>query len=77
VHLKSIGHPLLGDRTYGWKQNPRLPDSSRVMLHAERIAFLHPITAQSLDLHAPLPRDFQELVVALRRAPGIGGPAPR
>jgi hypothetical protein len=47
------------------------------MLHAERIAFLHPITAQSLDLHAPLPRDFQELVVALRRAPGIGGSAPR
>jgi 23S rRNA pseudouridine1911/1915/1917 synthase len=77
VHLKSIGHPLLGDRTYGWKQNPRLPDSSRVMLHAERIAFLHPITAQSLDLHAPLPRDFQELIVAMRRAPGIGGLAPR
>ncbi len=77
VHLKSIGHPLLGDRTYGWKQNPRLPDSTRVMLHAERIAFLHPVTAQSLDLHAPWPQDFQDLVAALRGAPGIGGPASR
>lgn len=66
VHLKSIGHPLLGDRTYGWTQNPRLPVPARVMLHAERIAFLHPVTGQALDLHAPLPRDFQDLLAALR-----------
>jgi 23S rRNA pseudouridine1911/1915/1917 synthase len=77
VHLKSIGHPLLGDQTYGWKQNPRLPVPARVMLHAERIAFLHPITAQSLDLHAPLPGDFQEMLAALRRGHATGGaPSP-
>ena len=66
VHLKSIGHPLLGDPTYGWKPDPRLPAPPRVMLHAERIAFLHPVTARPLDLHAPLPEDFRGLLAALR-----------
>lgn len=67
VHLKSIGHPLLGDRTYGWKPDPKLPMPPRVMLHAERIAFLHPVTARALDLHAPLPRDFADMLTALRK----------
>ena len=67
VHLKSIGHPLLGDRTYGWQPDPGLPAPPRVMLHAERIAFLHPITARPLDLQAPLPRDFAEHLASLRR----------
>ena len=78
VHLKSVGHPLLGDKTYGWKQNPRLPVPVRVMLHAERITFLHPVTAQTLDLHAPLPRDFQDLLAELRRsAASVAGDQPR
>ncbi len=68
VHLKSLGHPVLGDRTYGWKPDPDGPTPPRVMLHAERIAFLHPITARPLDLHAPLPGDFSGLIAALRRA---------
>src|SRR2546423_15536481 len=33
VHLKSIGHPLLGDSTYGWKQVDKQPKPGRVMLH--------------------------------------------
>ncbi|OHE85463.1 MAG: RNA pseudouridine synthase [Verrucomicrobia bacterium RIFCSPLOWO2_12_FULL_64_8] len=66
VHLKSLGHPVLGDKTYGWRPDPRLPAPPRVMLHAERIAFLHPITARRLDLHAPLPSDFAGLAATLR-----------
>ena len=66
VHLKSIGHPLLGDRVYGWKPDPALPVPPRVMLHAERIAFLHPITARPLDVRAPLPEDFTHLLAVLR-----------
>jgi 23S rRNA pseudouridine1911/1915/1917 synthase len=66
VHLKSIGHPLIGDTTYGWKADPHLPDPGRVMLHAERIAFLHPVTARPLDLRAPLPADFTNLLATLR-----------
>lgn len=69
VHLKSIGHPLLGDATYGWKADPRLPKPHRVMLHAERIAFAHPVTGKALDLRAPLPADFTEMLAALRSLP--------
>jgi len=72
VHLKSIGHPVLGDTTYGWRADPRLPRPPRVMLHAERIAFLHPSTARPLDLHAPLPADFRDLLAALREMSTIG-----
>lgn len=68
VHLRSIGHPLLGDATYGWKADPSLPKPPRVMLHAERIAFAHPVTGQPLDLHAPLPADFAVMLKALRSA---------
>ena len=66
VHLKSIAHPVLGDSTYGWKRDPRLPEVPRVMLHAEHLACLHPITARPLDLRAPLPADFEKLLRALR-----------
>jgi len=69
VHLKSLGHPVLGDVTYGWKRGAGQPPAPRVMLHAERIAFLHPITARPLDLHAPLPRDFETLLAELRAMP--------
>lgn len=67
VHLKSIGHPLLGDATYGWKQNPALPSVPRVMLHAEHLVLAHPVSGKTLDLRAPLPADFETLLGALRR----------
>lgn len=66
VHLKSLGHPVLGDRTYGWRADPRLPKVSRVMLHAARLAFTHPISGEPIDLAAPLPPDFVALRTALR-----------
>lgn len=67
VHLKSIGHVILGDDVYGWK-----PDSSltaqpeRVLLHAEHLAFRHPVTGKLIDLRAPLPEDFSRVLSALR-----------
>ena len=67
VHLKSIGHPLLGDSTYGWKPNPALPLPPRVMLHAEHLVFTHPVSGKVMDLQAPLPMDFKKLLTALRK----------
>ncbi len=67
VHLKSLGHPVLGDETYGWKQNPALPVPPRVMLHAEHLVFAHPVSAKVLDLRAPLPKDFKQMLAALRK----------
>jgi 23S rRNA pseudouridine1911/1915/1917 synthase len=68
VHLKSIGHPLLGDTTYGWKQDSALPAPPRIMLHAEHLVLSHPATGKVLDLRAPLPADFTALLAALRKA---------
>jgi 23S rRNA pseudouridine1911/1915/1917 synthase len=68
VHLKSLGHVLLGDDVYGWKRDARLPrQPERVMLHAEHLVVDHPVTHKRLDLRAPLPKDFQALVNALRK----------
>lgn len=67
VHLKSIGHPLLGDATYGWKQNLAMPVPPRVMLHAEHLVFTHPVNGKTIDLQAPLPADFKKLMAALRK----------
>lgn len=67
VHLKSLGHPVLGDATYGWKQNPALPVPPRVMLHAEHLVFSHPVSGKVMDLTAPLPKDFKQMLTALRK----------
>jgi 23S rRNA pseudouridine1911/1915/1917 synthase len=67
VHLKSLGHPVLGDVTYGWKPDARLSaPPKRVMLHAEHLVFTHPVTGKTLDLRAPLPADFAAQLAQLR-----------
>jgi 23S rRNA pseudouridine1911/1915/1917 synthase len=69
VHLRAAGHVLLGDRVYGWKPDPRMPrEPGRVMLHAEHLAVVHPVTGAPLDIRAPLPTDFRALVAALRKS---------
>lgn len=69
VHLKSLGHAILGDPLYGWKPDPRLKEQpARVMLHAEHLVLAHPVTGKELDLRAPLPADFTALIRALRKA---------
>ncbi len=73
VHLKHLGHVIVGDDVYGWKPDARSPalKADRVMLHAEHLVVTHPSSGRTLDLRAPLPRDFQTLLQALR------GKAPR
>ncbi len=72
VHLKSLGHVLLGDDVYGWKPDARLTKQpERVMLHAEHLVFAHPITGKTLDLRAPLPKDFSAMVAQLRKGVGV------
>jgi 23S rRNA pseudouridine1911/1915/1917 synthase len=68
VHLKSLGHSLLGDAVYGWKNDSGLPNPGRVMLHAERISLAHPVSGKALDFRAPLPADFKAVMAALRKA---------
>ena len=68
VHMKSLGHPILGDAIYGWKDSAKLPAKpERVMLHAEFLRFHHPITARQLEVRAPMPADFLAMMAALER----------
>ena len=57
VHLKHIGHPIVGDAKYGKKENP---PSERLFLHAYQIEFEHPITRKQCLFMAPLPKGFWE-----------------
>jgi 23S rRNA-/tRNA-specific pseudouridylate synthase len=54
VHLEAIGHPVVGDRTYGVPS----PDG-RMFLHAWRVSLAHPHTGETLELTAPLPPDLR------------------
>lgn len=61
VHLASIKHPILGDALYGYRfKNDEKEQVSRVMLHAERISFEHPVTKKPILIVAPMPDDFKE-----------------
>jgi 23S rRNA pseudouridine1911/1915/1917 synthase len=64
VHLSELGHPILGDRLYGEEVSTR---ASRLMLHAERLTFLHPISKTQLSVYAPLPEDFKQCLESLRK----------
>jgi 23S rRNA pseudouridine1911/1915/1917 synthase len=76
VHMKSLGHPLLGDPLYGWKEDPRLKQQpARVMLHAEHLVLTHPVTGKQLDLRAPLPKDFLAQIAQLRKLAGSAAKA--
>lgn len=64
VHLAHIGHPLLGDPLYGGRKPPL--QAPRLMLHAFRVAFAHPITGEALCFEAAEPPVFADTVRRLR-----------
>lgn len=64
VHAKYLGHPVVGDKTYGyskcrWKLNGQL-------LHAHMLSFTHPTTGKSMSFSAPCPDYFEKILVSLR-----------
>lgn len=63
VHMSNIGHPLLGDTTYGFRPNQlkniRVP---RVMLHATELKLPHPEREEPMHFQLPLPTDFDEVI---------------
>ena len=54
VHMKSIGHPILGDKTYGEKNDP----IDKMMLHAYKLVFIHPRTKKEIRLETGIPERF-------------------
>ena len=69
VHMKQLGCPVVGDTVYGLADlDAALPLApKRQMLHAWKIRFTHPATAQTMTFEAPLPDDFSAMLVALER----------
>jgi 23S rRNA pseudouridine1911/1915/1917 synthase len=63
VHLASIGHPVVGDTRYG-RERPALA-CPRPFLHAEQLAFAHPITGKALSFDSPLPADLVAVLEVL------------
>lgn len=63
VHFGDSGFPLAGDETYGYKTG-KFPDlhPPRVMLHAQSLGIIHPVTGDPLELEAKLPDDFSDFI---------------
>ena len=66
VHMKSIGHPILGDEVYGPSKCPFAGLEGQT-LHAMTIGFIHPTTGEYMEFHAPLPEYFEGLLEKLRK----------
>ena len=58
VHMKYIGHPLVGDYLY----NPDIEYITRQALHSYRLAFAHPVTEEKMEFTAPLPEDMRRIL---------------
>jgi 23S rRNA pseudouridine1911/1915/1917 synthase len=74
VHLQAAGMPIVGDPLYGeprWKGigDPEIAaacrDFPRQALHAWRVAFIHPVTGERLEIVAPVPDDLAGLLAAV------------
>jgi len=69
VHFASIGHPVLGDKTYGKKTSVETGNMKivfpRQMLHAELLGFTHPATGQYMEFRSEIPLDMREKIVQL------------
>ena len=58
VHMKDLGHSIVGDRKYGAKSSP----IHRLALHARTLDFVHPMTRQELKFETPIPARFTALL---------------
>jgi 23S rRNA pseudouridine1911/1915/1917 synthase len=78
AHFSATGTPVVGDTLYGAPLQERvagnpLPPLGRNFLHAARIAFAHPRTAQPVEFHAPMPAELLSYFQTLARAAGVSG----
>ena len=71
VHMASLGHPVVGDRTYGGKHRPPVPFEG-LALHAAELSFLHPATHAVQRFTASLPQRIEALLCHLRNTPEAG-----
>lgn len=64
VHMKAIGHPLLGDTKYTARKN--FFDIKGQALHSHTLSLVHPTTGERMTFTAPLPDDMEKILIQLR-----------
>jgi 23S rRNA pseudouridine1911/1915/1917 synthase len=67
VHMAHIGHPIIGDTTYGGSQSPITGHCSpfsvaRPLLHAYKLGFTHPRSGEFMEFEAPTPADMEQII---------------
>lgn len=79
VHLSEAGHPIVGDALYAKRSTPKqiaalapelrelLAGAKHTFLHARRLSLEHPTTGKLLEIEAPTPKNFLELLERLRK----------
>lgn len=63
VHMKFIGHPLVGDPVYGRNKGIKMQGQA---LHAAVLGFVHPTSGEYMEFTAPLPQDMEDVLASLR-----------
>jgi 23S rRNA pseudouridine1911/1915/1917 synthase len=78
VHLTSLGHPILGDHTYGGRKVCTVDgvEIPRVMLHARTLGFTHPATGQAEDFTRSVPSDMGKVMLAFEQLANSGEKKP-
>lgn len=82
VHLSHAGHPVVGDRVYGYgarwwrpfEKKHNLFQPGRQMLHARRLGFQHPESGLPMIFEEPMPSDMRQFLASLRE--NVKGPDP-
>lgn len=64
VHMDAIGHPVIGDQTYGRRKN--LPNLNRQFLHASGLEFAHPVTGKPISVSSEIPDDLKRALDTLK-----------
>ncbi len=60
VHLKAIGHPIVGDGLYSSIETNSI---NRQALHAKKVSFIHPVTREILCVETDIPEDMKRLIL--------------
>jgi 23S rRNA pseudouridine1911/1915/1917 synthase len=75
VHMAYLKHPLVGDSVYLKGPQKCIPELRELLngfprqaLHATRLALEHPVSGETMEWHAPLPQDMQQLLLQIRAA---------
>jgi 23S rRNA pseudouridine1911/1915/1917 synthase len=75
VHLKHLGHPIVGDPVYSGPQWRGIPDKKvqkvlasigRQALHAAKLTLPHPLSGETMTFEAPMPEDMAKALQSLR-----------